>query len=48
MTLYSRFSDHIETALDALVAKGALPDGLDRAAISARLMGDARAAVAAE
>ena len=34
MTLFSRISDHIETALAALVAKGALPDGLDRAAIS--------------
>ena len=34
MTLFSRFSDHIDTALDALVSKGALPDGLDRAAIS--------------
>ncbi|MDP3783113.1 MAG: arginine--tRNA ligase, partial [Sphingopyxis sp.] len=35
MTLFSRFSDHIDVALDALVAKGALPAGLDRAAISA-------------
>ncbi len=34
MTLFSRFSDHIDVALDALVAKGDLPDGLDRAAIS--------------
>ena len=34
MTLFSRFSDHIDAALDALVAKGALPDGLDRGAIS--------------
>jgi arginyl-tRNA synthetase len=34
VTLFSRFSDHIDVALDALVAKGDLPDGLDRAAIS--------------
>lgn len=34
MTLFSRFSDHIGAALDALVAQGALPDGLDRGAIS--------------
>ena len=34
MTLFSRFSDHIGAALDALAAKGALPGGLDRAAIS--------------
>ncbi|MBA3940882.1 MAG: arginine--tRNA ligase [Sphingopyxis sp.] len=34
MTLFSRFSDHIGTALDALAARGALPAGLDRSAIS--------------
>jgi arginyl-tRNA synthetase len=34
VTLFSRFSDHIGTALDALAAKGALPAGLDRSAIS--------------
>ncbi|APW72496.1 MULTISPECIES: arginine--tRNA ligase [Sphingopyxis] len=34
MTLFSRFSDHINAALDALVAQGALPAGLDRGAIS--------------
>ena len=35
MTLFSRFSDHIGAALDALAARGALPAGLDRAAINA-------------
>ena len=34
MTLFSRFSDHIGAALDALAARNALPDGLDRSAIS--------------
>jgi arginyl-tRNA synthetase len=34
VTLFSRFSDHIGTALDALAAKGTLPAGLDRSAIS--------------
>ena len=34
MTLFSRFSNHINAALDALAARGALPAGLDRAAIS--------------
>ena len=34
MTLFSRFFDHIGTALDALVDRGALPAGLDRSAIS--------------
>lgn len=34
MTLFSRFSDHIGAALDALAARGALPEGLDRGAIS--------------
>ena len=34
MTLFSRFSDHIGTALDALAARDALPGGLDRSAIS--------------
>lgn len=34
MTLFSRFSDHIGTALDALATRDALPAGLDRSAIS--------------
>jgi arginyl-tRNA synthetase len=34
VTLFSRFSDHIGTALDALAARDALPGGLDRGAIS--------------
>ncbi|WP_428627130.1 arginine--tRNA ligase [Sphingopyxis sp.] len=34
MTLFSRFSNHIDAALDALTARDALPAGLDRAAIS--------------
>ena len=34
MTLFSRFSDHIGAALDALAARNALPDGLDRSGIS--------------
>jgi len=34
VTLFSRFSDHIGAALDALAARGALPGGLDRGAIS--------------
>ena len=34
MTLFSRFSNHIDAALDALVARDALPSGLDRSAIS--------------
>ena len=34
MTLFSRFSDHIGAALDALAARDALPGGLDRSAIS--------------
>ncbi|HET6526009.1 arginine--tRNA ligase [Sphingopyxis sp.] len=34
MTLFSRFSDHISAALDALAAQSALPGGLDRGAIS--------------
>ena len=34
MTLFSRFSDHIGAALDALSARDALPGGLDRSAIS--------------
>jgi arginyl-tRNA synthetase len=34
VTLFSRFSDHIGTALDALAARDALPVGLDRSAIS--------------
>jgi arginyl-tRNA synthetase len=34
VTLFSRFSDHIGAALDALAARGALPAGLDRGAIS--------------
>ncbi|MDK2761375.1 MAG: arginine--tRNA ligase [Sphingopyxis sp.] len=34
MTLFNRFSSHINAALDALVKAEALPAGLDRAAIS--------------
>ncbi|MBL0915716.1 MAG: arginine--tRNA ligase, partial [Sphingopyxis sp.] len=34
MTLFSRFTDHINAALDALVVRDALPAGLDRSAIS--------------
>ena len=34
MTLFSRFTDHIGAALDALAARGALPAGLDRSSIS--------------
>jgi arginyl-tRNA synthetase len=34
VTLFSRFSDHIDAALDVLVAQGVLPAGLDRGAIS--------------
>ncbi len=34
MTLFSRFSDHIGAALDTLAARGAIPAGLDRGAIS--------------
>jgi arginyl-tRNA synthetase len=30
MTLYTRFAAHLDAALDALVAAGSLPDGLDR------------------
>src|SRR3546814_14270702 len=34
VALFSRFSDHIASGLDRLVASGSLPDGLDRRAIS--------------
>ena len=34
MTLYLRFASHIDAALDALVAAGALPPGLDRASVT--------------
>jgi len=34
VTLFSRFSDHIGAALDALAARDALPAGLDRSAVS--------------
>lgn len=34
MTLFSRFTDHIGTALDTLAAKGEISAGLDRASIS--------------
>jgi arginyl-tRNA synthetase len=34
VTLFARFTDHIGSALDALVARGALPAGLDRSSIS--------------
>jgi arginyl-tRNA synthetase len=34
MTLYSRFAGHLNAALDALVAAGTLPGGLDRANVT--------------
>ncbi len=34
MTLYSRFAAHLDTALDALVTSGTLPDGLERKSIT--------------
>ena len=34
MTLYSRFAAHVDAALDALVAAGDLPAGVDRAAVT--------------
>lgn len=34
MTLYTRFAAHLDAALDALVAAGTLPDGLDRANVT--------------
>ncbi|WP_294300291.1 arginine--tRNA ligase [uncultured Sphingomonas sp.] len=34
MTLYPRFSAHIDSALDALVASGQLPAGLERGAVT--------------
>lgn len=34
MTLYARFATHIDDALDALVREGALPEGLDRRAVT--------------
>lgn len=34
MTLYTRFTQHLHTALDALEASGALPTGLDRGALT--------------
>ncbi|MDO7842006.1 arginine--tRNA ligase [Sphingomonas immobilis] len=34
MTLYTRFTAHLDAALDALVAAGALPAGLNRAAVT--------------
>ena len=34
MTLYTRFTQHLHTALDALEASGALPAGLDRGALT--------------
>lgn len=34
MTLFNRFSDHIVASLDALAARGAIPTGLDRGAVS--------------
>jgi arginyl-tRNA synthetase len=30
VSLFARFSRHIDTALDALVATGAIPEGIDR------------------
>jgi arginyl-tRNA synthetase len=34
MTLYARFAAHLDTALDALVASGTLPTGLERRAVT--------------
>ena len=34
MTLYARFAVHLDSALDALVASGVLPDGLERRAVT--------------
>ena len=34
MTLYTRFAAHLDAALDALVAAGDLPAGLDRANVT--------------
>lgn len=34
MTLYARFAAHLDTALDALVADGTLPAGLERRAVT--------------
>ncbi|MFL9841421.1 arginine--tRNA ligase [Sphingomonas sp. ST-64] len=34
MTLYTRFAAHLDAALDALVASGALPAGLERRAVT--------------
>ena len=34
MTLYPRFAAHLDSALDALVAAGTLPAGLERRAVS--------------
>ena len=34
MTLYTRFAAHLDAALDALVASGALPGGLERRAVT--------------
>ena len=34
MTLYTRFREQLDTALDALVAAGTLPDGLSRGAVT--------------
>ncbi len=34
MTLYARFAAHIDDVLDALVADGALPGGIDRAGVT--------------
>ena len=34
MTLYTRFAAHLDAALDALVASGDLPAGLERRAVT--------------
>jgi arginyl-tRNA synthetase len=34
VTLYARFAAHLDAVLDALVAEGQLPDGLDRSAVA--------------
>ncbi len=34
MTIYARFADHIDAALDVLIASGKLPDGLGRRSVT--------------
>ena len=41
MTLYLRFAAHLHAALDALIAAGTLPPGLDRANVTVEQIGRA-------